>query len=484
MLNSKINKILIIDDDNDTLELLKSSLNSKGYKVDLANNGEEALEKIYHDLPHLVIMDLIMPGISGYDIVKKIRKDMVVSHIPIIMLTGKKDIQTEIESLEFGVDDFIAKPFKLDELLAKVQSLLYRTYKGLDANPLTRLPGNNSIRERIEDILLNNEAFAVCFLDIDNFKAFNDKYGFERGDTALNLTAQIIIKSIKKYGNENDFIGHIGGDDFVIITKPSTFHNICQNIINLFDKSIVSLYDEEDLNKGYIISINRQGKIEKFPVMTISIGIVTNKNKKIIHSAQISEIGNELKKFAKIARQSNYVTDERKNSHSHFITPYIQNIQKNLNREEDFMYFNNIEKNLQSILRDMQIFMNNKEELGMLFVDVALPKINEDNHDKINLWRETFNNISQTFFNSQGEFLRKKDIISIYNTNRDKIFIYLSSSRTDKCLKTDDIEKIIQRIENYFKTLNLNIKGLGNDFNINILFGYSLINFPCVRINK
>ncbi len=458
---NKTNKILLVDDDDDTLYFLNELLTSKGYEIILAKSGAEAIQKISSSLPHLVITDLIMPGINGSDLVTKIRNDAIMSHIPIMVLTGKNDLKTEIENLNYGIDDFIKKPFNSEELLAKIHCILYRTYRGLDANPLTKLPGNNAIREKIEEVIHNNKPYAVCYLDLDNFKAFNDKYGFERGDEVINLTASIIIESIKKFGKGNEFVGHIGGDDFVIIINPLSISEICENIIKQFDMHILSMYDEEDRANKYIISQNRQGKKETFSIMTISIGVVTNENKKLIHSVQVSEIAGELKKFAKSFKQSNYVIDERKNDNT-----LIMPITKKTIMNVEF-------KNFSSIMSDVQNFLKKRQYVGMLYINI---NSHDDKQKKI--CKETLDMTHKIFFESPGNLLRNSDEIYIYNDERDKLFIYLSSARNKINIKSDDMENVIQRIEKYFNSDQI-IKD--RSCKVNIVLGYALVIFPSAQ---
>ncbi|TET39777.1 MAG: diguanylate cyclase, partial [Elusimicrobia bacterium] len=153
--------------------------------------------------------------------------------------------------------------------------------------------------------------FAVLYLDLSNFKSFNDKYSYLRGDKVLRITAQIILKAVKQKGNPDDFIGHIGGDDFIVVTSPDKVDALCRSIIKDFGQEIPSLYDEEDRKRKYIITKDRLNKTTKFPLMTIAIGVVTNKSRKFASPAEISDVGAELKKYAKLKKGSSYVVDKR-----------------------------------------------------------------------------------------------------------------------------------------------------------------------------
>lgn len=195
--------------------------------------------------------------------------------------------------------------------------LYQETINALDANPLTKLPGNISINERLRNDTEKGTPFAVCYVDIDEFKAFNDHYGFEAGDRAICQTADILTNAMKNRGNPQDFIGHIGGDDFILATTPDKVECLCEEIIKNFDRNAPSLYSSQDREKGYIISKDRQGKIRKFSLMSISIAVISNVYKEINHVVQISELGAELKEYAKSLKGSVYVRDKRNGGKKH-----------------------------------------------------------------------------------------------------------------------------------------------------------------------
>jgi diguanylate cyclase (GGDEF)-like protein len=249
---------------------------------------------------------------NGPQVCQTLKQDLLLRHLPIIMLTGRTNLHDKVAGINSGADDYLVKPFEPEELLARVQMVLRRTAQGLEANPLTKLPGNVSIQREIESRLANQSLFAVCYADLDRFKTFNDHYGFERGDHAIRRTAHILLESVKRRGNPDDFLGHIGGDDFVIVTTPDRAEAVCQEVISLFDSSIPELYDEEDRQKGHIVHTDRQGNPIKVGLLTISIAIVSNVKHPLTHLGAIAEIGAELKGYAKQFGHSLYVMERRK----------------------------------------------------------------------------------------------------------------------------------------------------------------------------
>jgi diguanylate cyclase (GGDEF)-like protein len=304
-------RILIVDDDPDIRDVLKLTLSEENYIVLEAEDGEAALKLIHSKTPDLVLLDYKMPKVDGREVCRRTKKDILLRHLPIIMVTGKGDINDKVGGIDAGADDYIVKPFEPKELLARIRMILRRTERDLEANPLTRLPGNVSILAELDRRLELKAPFAVCYIDLDKFKAYNDTYGFEHGDEVIKETARILIRTAQKLGIAEDFIGHIGGDDFVYVTTPVNSDRICQALIEEFDHTVPSFYNERDRARGYIVAHDRKGHEQKVPLLSISIGVVTNEARAIEHVAQIGEIGAELKAFAKQKERSNFVKDHR-----------------------------------------------------------------------------------------------------------------------------------------------------------------------------
>ncbi len=303
-------KVLIVDDDPDILDLLEATLKDE-FDLEKAACGNEALMKLKETIPNLVVLDYVLPDIEGPQICKTIRKDPLLLNTPVLMLTGKGEIEDKVGGLEAGADDYMLKPFSPQELIARIRMLIRRSHSNLDANPLTRLPGNVSINKELTEKIAAEEKFAVLYVDIDNFKALNDYYGFQKGDSIIKETARVLIDTIQKIGSVHDFIGHIGGDDFVIITSPQTAEPIAVKIISDFDSAASHFFEEKDRVKGYIETKGRDGQIHKFKFPTISIGIIANLEKNFTHTAQIGALGAETKSLAKKFPTSKYIFDKR-----------------------------------------------------------------------------------------------------------------------------------------------------------------------------
>ncbi len=304
-------RILIVDDDPDIRDVLNLTL-FEHYSIAAASNGEEGLEMVKTKNPDLIILDFNMPKMDGPEFCRQLRRDILLRHLPVIMLTGRSETKDMVTGIESGADDYLVKPFEPDTLLARIRMILKRTSRSLDANPLTHLPGNSSIMEEFQARIDAGKPFAVGYVDLDKFKIYNDKYGFEHGDEFIRSLARILIDATLKFCGKDAFVGHIGGDDFVFICDDDKADAVSQDIIDAFDKLSPDFYNEEDRKAGFITGVDRQGNAVKANLVSVSIGIVNNIHQKITHVAQIGELGAELKKFAKSVGKSNFQRDQRK----------------------------------------------------------------------------------------------------------------------------------------------------------------------------
>ncbi len=305
-------KILIVDDERSITSLITSMLQEFGYTTIEASTGEEALSIAQAEQPDLILLDINLPGIDGFQTLKRLKNSVSTGRIPVILLSGIKDAKEKARGLNLGASDYITKPYSSLELEARVRLLLQRREEEHSTSPTTRLPGNIAIEREINAKIKEKAPFSVCYIDLDNFKAYNDNYGFLKGDAVIKQTAKIITDVVREYGNDSDFVGHIGGDDFIIITTNDKDDIICSGIIDAFSRIIPLYYNREDRNRGLIELENRRGQIEKFPIMTMSIAVVTsNEQRRLEHMAQISDIAAELKKAAKKMEGSVVIRDRR-----------------------------------------------------------------------------------------------------------------------------------------------------------------------------
>lgn len=304
-------RILAAGDSSLFLKQIYTTLSCAGYDVITAQSGKETLTSVVSQPPSLLLLDAELKDINGFELCRQLRTYDLTSLMPIIMVSGSSDQETILKGLEVGADDFISKPYNERELLYRVNNTLRRINQNRMASPLTGLQGNLQIHEEINRRIENGRHFAVIYIDLDNFKAFNDHYGFYKGDLAIKLVADIMKNELKQNGNPTDFLGHIGGDDFVLITTPDKAEHICENVIKVFDREIIKLYSEKDkANKG-ILSKNRKGELEFFPIVSVSMGIITNEYRRFTAHQEVSTIASELHNKLKSMPGSNYYKDRR-----------------------------------------------------------------------------------------------------------------------------------------------------------------------------
>ncbi len=305
-------KVLVIEDEPGIRGVIRQILTLKGYRVTVAADGPEGLRRAVSESPDLILLDVMMPGMTGFEVCRSLREDMATAMTPVLMLTVKSRTQDRIQGIECGADDYIVKPFDADELLVRIEAALRRKERDLYASPLTRLPGNISIEAELKRRIALGKPLAVMALDIDNFKAYNDEYGYQKGDDIISIVSLLIVRAVREKGHRGDFVGHIGGDDFLVITGPDTVDAVAAEVIESLDLAIPEHYSPEARRRGYIEGLDRHGRVEQYPIMTISVASVTNEWQTIEHPAKVAEVLAELKKAAKAVPGSIHIKDRRK----------------------------------------------------------------------------------------------------------------------------------------------------------------------------
>jgi diguanylate cyclase (GGDEF)-like protein len=303
-------RILIVDDSPFFRGQLKLTL-SKEYDVIEAGTGAEGFDFVKREKPDLVLLDVVLPDYSGFEICRILRESESNNLMPIIMITSQDAQEDILIGLELGADDYVKKPFNERELLSRIKNIFRRIDRNRNANPLTGLNGNLEIQRDITSRITKGFSFAVIYADLDNFKSYNDVYGFSNGDRIIVLTADILSDQVALFGNPDDFIGHIGGDDFIVVTTPDKAEAICKNVIAEFDEKVLRFYNEEHRAQGIITTRNRRGEIDTFPLMSISMAIVTNERREINNYVEVGDIASDVKKKLKTMPGSNYFADRR-----------------------------------------------------------------------------------------------------------------------------------------------------------------------------
>jgi diguanylate cyclase (GGDEF)-like protein len=304
-------RVLVADDDPDILTVVKVNFELDGFEVDTAVDGEDALHKAAATPPHVIVLDIMMPRMDGLTALHRLRSQAATANIPIILLTARGLPEDRVRGLELGADDYITKPFDIVELAARVRAVLRRTQAARDLSPLTGLPGNFKITAEIEACIREGRDFALVHGDLDNFKAFNDHYGFMRGDEVIRFCARCFTEAAATLGIGDAFVGHIGGDDFLAIIPPDMAEPFCKEVVERFDDGILDLYDTADALRGYIEVIDRRGERYAFPVVSLSLGVASTEVREIGSQWEASAIAVEMKEFAKKQPGSTYRIDRR-----------------------------------------------------------------------------------------------------------------------------------------------------------------------------
>lgn len=303
--------ILVVDDSPTMARLLEMGLRNAGFKVSVAHDGGQALELAVAQPPDLVLADVMMPVLDGVQLTSRLRADPRTAGTTIILVTAKGYSAAKLEGFEAGADDYIVKPFDIDELLARVKGALRRARVLRAQSPLTRLPGNEQIQEEIARRVRHQAMFALLYADLDNFKAYNDKYGFIQGDRAIQTTARVMQDAVLSFGGPDGFVGHVGGDDFVAITSLGRERELAHALVEQFDAAVPDMYSAEDRGRGYIETTSRRGALQRFPLLSMSVGIATTERRSFTHYAQVVAVAAEMKTFMKQTLGSSWAVDAR-----------------------------------------------------------------------------------------------------------------------------------------------------------------------------
>lgn len=303
-------EIYIVDDENNLIKSLREKFaKEKDYALQTVKTKK--IDEALNNIPSLIIINEDTVGKKTIDICKKIRENDDNSITPIIVMTSNNNKAHSIDILKRQVEFIIERPMDTEYAYYIIKNLLRLMGMNRGVSPLTGLPGNIQIQAELKKRILKNEEFIVMYFDLDNFKAYNDTYGFLAGDEIIKETARTIINNINKE-NAHNFIGHIGGDDFVALIYDKNYEEISQNIILEFDEKILEHYTDEDRQRGYLKVYNRRGIIEEIPLVSISIGIVEVTRNRFKNPLEIGEIGAQVKHLAKVTQGSAYAVNRRR----------------------------------------------------------------------------------------------------------------------------------------------------------------------------
>ncbi|MGC9333605.1 MAG: GGDEF domain-containing response regulator [Anaerolineae bacterium] len=288
-------RLLIVEDDFDISNMLRIYFDSQGYQAIVVDRGEEALDVCRRSQPNLVILDIMLPDIDGYQVCRQLRSNLRTSHIPIIFLTQKDERSDQIAGFEMGADDYITKPFDLQLLLLRVEGALRRAGWLSLTSPVTGLPSSKLIEEQLREIMRRDD-WSVLYIGINHMEAFNDVYGFVAGDDVLRFTAMLLAEVVDELGTGGDFIGHVGGDDYIVISTPDAAPQIRARLVQRFDEEVETFYSFKDRERGYLEVADTDGTRRKVPLMTLAVGLIHHDTAPFADIREITEAAAEARR--------------------------------------------------------------------------------------------------------------------------------------------------------------------------------------------
>ena len=286
-------RLMIVEDDIDISNMLRIYFSSQGYDVDTALRGGDALEKTRSSMPHLIVLDIMLPDINGYEVCRQLRTTTRTSHIPVIFLTQKDERSDRLQGLELGADDYITKPFDIDELKLRVQNAIARSERESLTDPQTGLPAGRMIEDQLRRSIRQPKGWALLDVRLNSFEPFKNLYGFIAANDVLRFTAMLIGEVVDELGTANDFLGHAGGDNFIIITSDDRVQALKQRLKTRFRDEVQTHYNFMDRQQGFILSPDENGKQIQAPFMTLAAGVVSPATHYFADIREITELAAE-----------------------------------------------------------------------------------------------------------------------------------------------------------------------------------------------
>ncbi|MGV1098443.1 diguanylate cyclase [Thiovibrio sp. JS02] len=287
-------------------------LDARGYKLKSCGTLQAALAQVLEDPPDLLLAEKGFSGKNGdIELIRAVKSCLQKANIPIFLAISNEDLSAELDWDLYAVDDIVVGPVSPEMLLTRIRLAESRMVRAFDNNPLSRLPGNTSIIRAIQRVLAEEDGYAVCYVDIDNFKPYNDRYGFSRGDEVILMVARVIVNVVDELARKGSFVGHIGGDDFVFIVRQEVVEPVCQKILANFDLVRNMFLSAEDIAAGAFVGRDRQERETRFPLLSLSVAVVITGRGRYRHYGEVSTVASQLKHCVKKREGSNYLIDRR-----------------------------------------------------------------------------------------------------------------------------------------------------------------------------
>ena len=289
-------RILVVEDDSDISNMLRIYFTSQGFETVVAGRGGEALERCRQQMPNVIVLDIMLPDIDGYEVCQRLRTNLRTSHIPIIFLTQKDERSDRIAGLELGADDYITKPFDIEELRLRVQGAIRRAERESLTNPTTGLPSGRLNEEQLR-LLMRRQDWGLLYIGIEGLEDFNNAYGFLAGDDVLRFVALLLSETADAMGSPDDYIGHVGGDKFMVISKAGHAQEMVNTLKAKFAAGVLSHYSFIDRDRGFIIIKDPDGRDRQAPLMKMCVGVIMAEAQQFTDIREITEAAAEARRL-------------------------------------------------------------------------------------------------------------------------------------------------------------------------------------------
>jgi PleD family two-component response regulator len=288
-------RLLIVEDDFDISNMLRIYFSGQGYEVDIASRGGEALEKTRLVMPRLIVLDIMLPDMNGYDVCKALRTNTRTSHIPVIFLTQKDERSDKLQGLELGADDYITKPFDIDELKLRVGNAIARSERESLTDPQSGLPAGRLIEDQLRRMIRQKD-WAFMDIRVNHFDPFKDVYGFIAANDVLRFTSLVLGEVVDEFGSVDDFIGHAGGDNFIVVTREASASAVRSRLKTRFNQEVATHYNFMDRQQGFILAPDENGRMQQTPLMSLAIGLVSPSTDIFSDIREITELAAEARR--------------------------------------------------------------------------------------------------------------------------------------------------------------------------------------------
>lgn len=312
MMKTERARILVVDDEENLRNILVFQLRGEGHEARGLGRGEETLPTALTWKPDIVLLDLMMPGMDGFAVARALRANPQTAGLPIIVITARGDAATKLQALVAGAHDFLVKPYSWEELLLRVQGVLELSRRHQGQGSFTGLPGSADIEAELTRLMNSDEDFAFLSIDIDHFKRFNENFGYATGDEVLGMLARLLSDVLEEENGEVRFVGHLGGDDFVVLASSPVAQRVAEKLTQKFDNESRGYFEPKDLERGYFEMVNRSGRREMVPLLALTIAVVDNVRGRELHVRRLADVAAELRRYGKSRPGSIVVTERRR----------------------------------------------------------------------------------------------------------------------------------------------------------------------------